>query len=90
MITGEQQRFFTPVPEATQASAKERCAVDLGLCFLSALTTEEALTVLEERRDLLVGVRALMKGQQVNEPTWDEMQFLIQDHIQTLLVAELT
>lgn len=64
--------------------------MDLGLCFLPALTTEEALTVLEERRDLLVRVRALVKGQQVDEPAWGEMQFLIQDHIQTLLVAELT
>jgi hypothetical protein len=86
----EWHRFIDVVKEAMPTSANERKVVDLGLWFLSILTEEEVLTVLEERRDLVVDVQTLLVNRgEHDEPEWSGMQLLMQDHIQTLLEAEL-
>jgi hypothetical protein len=86
----DQLRFYTLLLAAMQAATQEQGPVDLSLCFLPALTTEEALIVLEERRDLVV--RALIPfvtcGEN-DEPVCSGMQLLMQDHLQIMLEAEL-
>lgn len=86
----DQPRFYTLLHAAVQASIQEQGPVDLSLCFLPALTTEEALTVLEERRDLVLrALTPLAKRREDDQSECREMQLLIQDHLQALLEAEL-
>ncbi len=53
-----------------------------------ALSPEEALTVLEERRDLVVRSQDLLAGLNEREQASDDVQALITDHMRTRLPAE--
>jgi hypothetical protein len=89
LTTGEQHRFFHLLCGTEHTSAEERGAVDLSLLFLHALSAEEALTVLEERRDLVIRAQTLIAQQQAHEHGGSDTQSISQDHLQALLEAEL-
>jgi hypothetical protein len=84
----EQQRFFTLFKEVLHAYGREPGEMDISLFFLYVLSPEEALTVLEERLDLVVRSQELLAQQGEREPAPDDMQALITDHMRTLLAAE--
>ncbi len=84
----EQQRFFTLFKEVLHAYGREPGEMDISLFFLYALSPEEALTVLEERLDLVVRSQDLLAGLNECEQASDDMQALIIDHMHTLLAAE--
>jgi hypothetical protein len=86
----EQQRFFTLFREVLRAYGREPGEMDLSLFFLHSLSNEEALTVLEERLDLVARSQELLAQQEEREPAPDHTQALITDHMQTLLAAEHT
>lgn len=86
----EQQRFFALFREVLRAYGREPGEMDLSLFFLHSLSHEEALTVLEERLDLVARSQELLEQQEEREPAPDHMQALITDHMQTLLAAEYT
>lgn len=84
----EQQRFFTLFKDVLCAYGREPGEMDLSLFFLHALSPEEALTVLEERLDLVVRSQELLAGPRERESAPDGMQGLITDHMRILLAAE--
>ena len=84
----EQQRFFTLFKDVVRAYGREPGEMDIGLFFLYTLSPEEALTVLEERLDLVVRSQELLVQQGECEPVPDAMQALVTDHMRTLLAAE--
>ncbi len=84
----EQQRFFTLFKDVVRAYGREPGEMDIGLFFLYALSPEEALTVLEERLDLVVRSQELLIQWGEREPVPDDMQVLVTDHMRTLLAAE--
>jgi hypothetical protein len=88
-VTGsERQRFFTLFSDALHACGREPTEIDLSLCFLHMLLPQEALTVLEERLHLVVRSQELMGQQPDVESAQDIRQWLIDDHLRTLLAAE--
>ncbi|WP_201380657.1 hypothetical protein [Ktedonobacter sp. SOSP1-52] len=56
--------------------------------FLHTLSPQEALTVLEERLELVVRSLELMRQQPAAESIRDIRQWMIDDHLRTLLAAE--
>lgn len=84
----EQQRFFALFKEVLRAYGREAGEMDLSLFFLHSLSNEEALTVLEERLDLVARSQELLAQQEESEPEPSDIQALITDHMQTLLAAE--
>ncbi len=89
MTRMERQRFFALLGDAVHACDRELSEVDIGLFFLHSLTPGEALTVLQERRDLVVKSQEILAAQQADACEGDELDDLVQDHIATLLSAEL-
>lgn len=89
MTRMERQRFFALLGDAVHAYDRELSEVDIGLFFLHSLTPGEALTVLQERRDLVVKSQEILTAQQAGADEGDEIDELVQDHIATLLSAEL-
>ncbi|GHO56906.1 hypothetical protein [Ktedonobacter robiniae] len=61
--------------------------VDLGLAFLSHLTPAEALTVLQERQNLIERSQEWLSIHKQNDDG-ELLNLLIQDHTYTLLEAE--
>jgi hypothetical protein len=84
----EQQRFFTLFKDVLHAYGREPGTLDLSLFFLDALSLEEAITVLEERLDIVVRSQELLAGPEERQALADDMQALIIDHMRTLLAAE--
>src|SRR5579883_583793 len=84
----ERQRFFALFSNVLRANGREPGTMDLGLFFLHMLSPEEALTVLEERLDLVVRSQNLMEQPVELASAQDVIQAAINDHIQTLLEAE--
>jgi hypothetical protein len=87
----EQQRFFTLFKDVLHAYGREPNEMDLSLFFLYVLPPEEALTVLEERLDLVIRSQELLvqRGEhEDHESTSGDMQALVTDHMRTLLAAE--
>jgi hypothetical protein len=84
----EQQRFFTLFKDVLRAYGREPGEMDLSLFFLYALSPEEALTVLQERLDLVVRSQALLTEQGEAALAPDDMQALIADHMRALLATE--
>ena len=63
--------------------------VDLGLAFLSHLTPAEALTVLQERQNLIEGSQEWLSiHKRDDDGGLGLLNLLIQDHTRTLLEAE--
>jgi hypothetical protein len=88
-VTGsERQRFFALFSDALHACDREPAEIDLSLCFLHTLSPQEALTVLEERLHLVVRSQELMGQQPDAESAQDIRQWIIDDHLRTLLAAE--
>ena len=84
----ERQRFFALFRNALHASGREADEMDLSLFFLHTLSSQEALTVLEERLHLVVRSQELMGQQRAMESARDIRQWVIDDHLRTLLSAE--
>lgn len=84
----ERQRFFALFKDVLRAYGREPGEMDLSLFFLYGLSSEEALTVLEERLHLVVCSQELLAQQGKRETASDEMQALVADHMRTLLAAE--
>lgn len=90
----ERQRFFSLFSKTLHASGREPGEMDIGLFFLHSLSSGEALTVLEERRDLVVRSQELMqqphplRGLPEKGSAAHVIEMVIDDHIQTLLAAE--
>jgi hypothetical protein len=84
----EQQRFFALFGDIVRAHGRVPGGTDLGLFFLYALSPQEALTILEERLDLVVRSRELLVQQEEREATPDDVQALVTNHMRTLLAAE--
>ncbi len=84
----EQQRFLAMFGSATHNPARERERMDLGLSFLYLLSPAEALTVLEERLDLVVRSQELLIRPSTRITAPSDMRELISDHIRILLTAE--
>lgn len=75
--------------EALSNSTCDPEVVDIGLSFLPYLTEEEALLVLEERRDLVMRHLECLHMEAADEcVAADDVQMLMKDHIRTLLEAE--
>ena len=85
----ERQRFFTLFRNALHASGREADEMDLSLFFLHTLSSQEALTVLEERLHLVVRSQELMGQQRTMESGRDISQWVIDDHLRTLLAADM-
>ena len=88
LTLSERRRFFKLFNQTILAAGREPGEIDIGLFFLHSLRPSEALTVLEERRELVVRSQEIMEQQPAMEPTADILQLAIDDHIQTLLAAE--
>ncbi|SRR6266700_2992404 len=84
----ERQRFFTLFSNTLHDYGREPGSMDPGLFFLHMLSSEEALTVLEERLDLVVRSQDLLKRPSEEAPAQDVIQTAIDDHMRTLLEAE--
>jgi len=84
----ERQHFFALFSNILRANGREPGAMDLGLFFLHMLSPEEALTVLEERLDLVVRSQDLLERPLEKVATQDVIQTAIDDHMRTLLEAE--
>src|SRR5260221_9085497 len=84
----EQQRFVALFGDIVRAYGRAPGEMDLGLFFLYVLSPQEALTVLEERLDLVIRSRELLAQQEEREAAPDDVQALITDHMRTLLAAE--
>jgi len=84
----ERQRFFALFRNALHASGREADEMDLSLFFLHTLSSQEALTVLEERLHLVVRSQELMGQQRAMESARDIRQWVIDGHLRTLLSAE--
>jgi hypothetical protein len=83
----EQQRFFALFGDVIRTYGREPGHTDLSLSFLYTLSPLEALTVLEERLDLVQRSQELLASA---PQAGDDIQELITDHLRTLLEAELT
>ena len=81
----ERQRFFALFRNALHASGREADEMDLSLFFLHTLSSQEALTVLEERLHLVVRSQELKGQQRAMESARDIRQWVIDDHLRTLL-----
>jgi hypothetical protein len=86
----EQQRFFTLFGNVVRAYGREPGELDLSLFFLNVLSPQEALTVLQERLDLVVRSQELLPKSPERASTAADMQELVTDHMHTLLAAEQT
>jgi hypothetical protein len=84
----EQQRFFILFKDVLRAYGREPGEMDLSLFFLYALSPKEALTVLEERLDLVVRSQELLAEPREREPAPGDLQALATDHLRTLLATE--
>jgi hypothetical protein len=84
----EQQRFFTLFHSVLRSVGREPGEMDLGLFFLHTLSPEEALTVLEQRLDLVIRSQDMLGQQPASELAQDIVQLAIDDHMRTLLAAE--
>ena len=74
--------------EALQASNLNQRTIDVGLAFLPFLTPPEAHTVLSERRQLVLQLQAYLETTCVDSDLVPLMQYIVKDHIQTLLATE--
>lgn len=81
----ERRHVFSLLNTLSPGAGNELAAVDIGLCFLPSLSPEEALTVLEERHELVIRSQELVEQPLQQQ---DIMQTAIKDHMQTLLAAE--
>ncbi|GHO93976.1 hypothetical protein KSF_040240 [Reticulibacter mediterranei] len=88
VTTSEQQRFFALFHSVLRSAGREPGEMDLGLFFLHALSPEEALTVLEQRLDLVIRSQDMLEQLPAGEPEQDIIQLAIDDHMRTLLAAE--
>lgn len=94
MPEGERHRFLALYnrfgkSQSTEARGQELSSIDLGLSFLALLTPDEALTVLQERRDLIVSTQEWLTMQEAGQrESAGLMDLLMLDHIDTLLEAE--
>lgn len=86
----ERQRFFTLFSDALRASGRELTEIDLSLLFLHTLSLPEALTVLEERLQLVKRSQELVRQPEKGEDIQDIKQWLIDGHLHALLEAERT
>jgi hypothetical protein len=86
----EQQRFFTLFRDVIRSYGREPGETDLSLSFLYTLSPAEALTVLEERLDLVARSQEILGQAHESEAEPDDMQELVTDHMRTLLAAEYT
>jgi hypothetical protein len=84
----ERQRFFALFKDVLHAFGREPGEMDLSLFFLYGLSSEEALTVLDERLRLVERSQALLTQPGAPASMPDDMQTLIADHMRTLLAAE--
>jgi hypothetical protein len=84
----ERARLAQHLHEALNNSTCDPEVVDIGLSFLPYLTSEEALLVLEERRDLVMHHLECLNMEVADECAADDVQMLMKDHIRTLLEAE--
>ncbi|HLZ62101.1 MAG TPA: hypothetical protein VKR06_34580 [Ktedonosporobacter sp.] len=84
----ERQRLFALFSKTLHAYGREPAEMDIGLFFLHSLSTGEALTVLEERRDLVIRSQELMARLPVKGTAEDVIEMAIDDHMQTILAAE--
>jgi hypothetical protein len=88
-VTGsERQRFFALFSDVLHACGREPTDIDLSLFFLHTLSPQESLTVLEERLQLVVRSQELLGQQPALESARDIRQWMIDDHVRTLLAAE--
>ncbi|GHO49625.1 hypothetical protein [Ktedonospora formicarum] len=88
MLEDERHHFLDLYGRYIQSGkhgAQEINQVDLGLSFLSLLTPDEALTVLQERRELITRSQEWLECQDQSN---DVMHMLTLDHIGTMLEAE--
>lgn len=74
--------------EALNNSTFDPEVVDIGLSFLPYLTGEEALLVLEERRDLVMRHLECLNMEVADGCDVGDVQMLMKDHVRTLLEAE--
>lgn len=88
VLPSERQRFFTLFKDVLHAYGRAPGEMDLSLFFLYGLSSEEALTVLEERLDLVVRSQKLLVEPRERASALDNMQALVADHMRTLLAAE--
>jgi hypothetical protein len=84
----ERQRFFTLFSNMLHDYGREPDSMDHGLFFLHMLSSEEALTVLEERLDLVVRSQDLLERPPEKASAQDVIQTAIDDHMRPLLEAE--
>jgi len=82
----ERTQFLNRLQEALEARGSDPLAQDIGLDFLRYLTKDEALTVLVERREL---VRSLQEQLVLHQSDDDLITQIMQDHLQTVLNAEM-
>ncbi|GHO89219.1 hypothetical protein [Dictyobacter formicarum] len=84
----ERQRFFTLFSNALHAHGRELTEMDLSLFFLHTLSLPEALTVLEERLQLVVRSQELIGQPPEAKNIQDIKQWIIEGHLHALLDAE--
>ena len=89
MTKEERQHFLALFGTAARTYDRELSEVDPSLAFLYLLTPPEALTVLEERRELVVRSQAWLATQSTAGSGRNSlMHLLVHDHIHTRLSAE--
>ncbi len=88
MMPGERKRFLALFRDVLHAQGRELDTADLSLWFLQTLSPPEALTVLEERLYLVARSLELLGPQPAMESAPDLSEWLMDDHLRTLLAAE--
>ncbi len=90
MTKQERQRLLALFGSVVHEQGRELGTPDFGLAFLYSLTAVEALTVLEERRELVARSREWLATQEYSSSDGKEelLHLLVHDHIHTLLEAE--
>jgi len=81
------QRFHELLREVVRTYEVAHSGVEVGMIFLSSLEPQEAISLMHERRQVVLARRSLIEGQarQGDHPHMN----LAQDHLMTMVNAEL-
>ena len=83
------QRFTSLLREALQAYEPGPSVIDAAVFFIDQLAPQEAVRLLEARRERLVRVRSQVAEQIASMSEQDQAHLIVNDHTSTLLDAEI-
>ncbi len=90
LTSAGRQRFTELLRETLQTYEARPSAIDAAVFFLDHLAPQEAIRLLEARRERLIHYREQMAEQITSKREQDRAHLIVNDHTCTLLDAEIT